>query len=226
MLVYVAITIVAALVVVVIIKAIQSQGTVSMGLKQAATAAGFQACPEEAAKIQEIVTRIEGNPKYLYRIEKPQRRGSEPVYFYVKRRDAQDQEHAIAEEEILFPLKRRTAAGLLLVVKPSALGSGIASKMIGSLATGTYDSQPAGMKRIEIPSELAGKNIIGAMGEPGHGLRDLVDPRVLAAAQSVGDAGGLIVKFRDEWCSIASTSRQMPFKMEALIACVEGMRRA
>ncbi|HSQ59636.1 MAG TPA: hypothetical protein VLT84_04305 [Acidobacteriota bacterium] len=225
MLVYVAITIVAALVVVFIIRAIQSQGAASVALKQSTAALGFQPCPDEKGRLEEIVAKLEGNPQFRYQVEKPQRRGNDSIYFYVKRRDAHDEQHSIAEEEFLFPLKRRTAAGLMLVVKPTAIGSGLASKMLGSLATGDYDAQPAGLKRIEIPSDLAGTNIIGAMGEPGHGLHDLVDPRVLTAVQGVGDAGGLIVMFRDEWCSIASTSRQLPFKPEAVLACVEAMRR-
>ncbi|HET7904719.1 MAG TPA: hypothetical protein VFM17_09165 [Candidatus Eisenbacteria bacterium] len=227
MLVYVAITIVAAIVVIFIVRAIQDTARRAREQKESISRLGFLPCPEEKARIESIVATLERNPKYRYQIEEPKRLGrGDPVYYYVKRRDAQDQEHAAAEEEILFPFKRRTAAGLVLVVKPSALASGFASDLIGSVATGEYDAQPGGLKRIEIPPDLKGTNIVGAMGADGLALYDLVDGRVLSAAQGIGDAGGLAVKFRDEWCAISSTSRMMPFKLDALLACMEAMKRA
>ncbi|HEU4335052.1 MAG TPA: hypothetical protein VFT32_11200 [Candidatus Eisenbacteria bacterium] len=227
MIVYVAIAVLAAVIVIFIVRAIQDSAKRAREQKETIARLGFLPCPEEKERIQSIVAKLESNPKFRYRIEEPKRLGrGDPVYYYVKRRDDPDQEHAIAEEEVLFPFQRRTAAGLMLVVKPSALASGFSSDLIGSVATGDYDAQPGGLKRIEIPPDLKGTNIVGAMGADGLALYDLVDGRVLSAVQGIGDAGGLAVTFRDDWCAISSTSRMMPFKLEAVLACMEGMKRA
>jgi hypothetical protein len=61
-------------------------------------------------------------------------------------------------------------------------------------------------------------NVLGALGPPGASLYELVDPGTLSVVQGLGDAGGIFVRFRDAWCGVAGPSRQIPFKVEELVA--------
>ena len=81
---------------------------------------GFQPCPDRKTWLEETVAGIENNRGFRYEVRDPKRLPGEPaVYYYVKMRHRHPDEAAVAEEEILFPLKRPSAAGLLLTVKPS-----------------------------------------------------------------------------------------------------------
>ncbi len=71
--------------------------------------------------------------------------------------------------------------------------------------------QPDDLHRLEIPRELKDTNLVGALGPRGANLYDLVDTSVLSVVQGLGDAGGILVRLRDSWCSVASTSAQIPF---------------
>lgn len=124
----------------------------------------------------------------------------------------------MAEEEVLFPLKRPSAAGLLLVVKPSSLPAGLASRMLGTLATGAWDAQPDDLKRLDLPADLKDTNLVGALAPSGASLYELVDTATLSVVQGLGDAGGMLVRFREGWCSVAGTSSRIPFKVEELVA--------
>jgi hypothetical protein len=85
-----------------------------------------------------------------------------------------------------------------LAVKPSSLAPGIATRMLGALATGPWTTQPDDLARLELPADLKDTNLLGAMGLPGASLYDLVDGRILSAMQGVGDSGALTVRFRED----------------------------
>ena len=188
--------------------------------------AGFRPSPEQRNWLAETVTRIERNRGYRYEIRDPQRLDREPpVYYYTKVRHDDDRSESIAPtgEEILFPLKRRSAAGLTLVVKPSSLAHGLATRMIGAVATAPGDAQPDDLERLELPRDLAGTNLLAALGPPGASLYDLIDSRMLSVVQTLGDAGALCVQFRDAWCTVGSLGQHIPFRVDRILASIRSL---
>jgi hypothetical protein len=182
-------------------------------------ALGFQPCPEQRQWLEETVARIENARDYRYEVREPKRLpGEPPVYYYVKMRHRDAGEDAVAEEEILFPLTRRSPTGLVLTVKPSSLAHGLATRMLGAVATGPWDTQPEDLHRLEIPLDLEATNLVGALGPSGANLYDLVDTPTLSVVQRLGDAGGMFVQFRDGWCAVAGASAQIPFRVDELVA--------
>ena len=182
---------------------------------------GFRPCLDQKKQLEETITRIENNQSFRYEVKDPkQLAGERPVYHYIKmrHRDADPDVAAVAEEEILFPLKRPSAGGLVLTVKPSSLAPGLATRLMGAIATGPWDAQPDDLHRLELPPDLKDTNLLGALGPPGANFYDLVDTRMLSVVQGLGDAGGILVRFRDAWCTVASTSRQIPFRLDELVA--------
>jgi hypothetical protein len=190
-------------------------------LKAASERLGFRPCPEQREWLKETVGRVENNREFQYEVHDPKRWGEEPaVYFYEKiaHRASHHDKIPIAQREILFPLKRPAAGALVIAVKPSSLETGVASRLIGAVATGPWDSQPDDLTRLELPRDLAGSNLIGALGPPGASFYDIADADLIAVAQGIGDAGGLVVRVRDDWCSISSASTQIPFRLDELVA--------
>jgi hypothetical protein len=179
---------------------------------------GLRPCPEEKARLEETVARIECNSGYRYEVRDPRRLAGEPaVYYYVKLRHRDTRDDPVVEEEILFPLKRRSAGGLVLIVKPSSLKSGLAVRMLGTLATTAFDAQPDDLHRLTLPPDLRDGNLVAALGPRGASLYDLIDERALGVAQGLGDAGGIFVRLRDGWCSVAGTSAQIPFRLDEIV---------
>jgi hypothetical protein len=180
---------------------------------------GFQPCAEQKAWLEEAVTRMEQNRRHRYEVRDPRRLPGEPaVYFYVKVRSGSGDEPSVAEEEILFPLKRPPTAALLLAVKPSSIGPGLATRMLAALAAGPWDTQSDDLKRLEIPLALKDTNLLAAMGPPDASLHDLVDSSTLSVVQGLGDCGAMFVRFRDGWCAVSSTHSQTPFRLVELIS--------
>ena len=181
--------------------------------------AGFRPCPEQKDWLEETVTRIECNRGFRYEVRDPKRLAGEPaVYYYIKVRHGHPHEDAVAEEEILFRLKRQSAGGVVLTVKPSSLAPGLATRMLGAVATGPWDAQPDDLERLELPRDLTGTNLIAALGPPGANLYDLVDSRTLSVVQTLGDAGAMSVRFRDAWCTVAGVGAQIPFRLDQVLA--------
>jgi hypothetical protein len=188
------------------------------GRKAALERMGFRPCPDQKGWLDETVARLENAHRSSYEVRDPQQlQGERSVYCYVRMRDRHD-EHAEAEEQILFPLKRPSTAGLVLTVKPSSLAPGLATRMLGALATAPWDTQPDDLQPLELPADLKDTNLLAALGPPGARLYELVDAGTLAAVQGLGDAGGMFVRFRDAWCSVGGASAQIPFRLEELIA--------
>jgi len=180
---------------------------------------GFRPCPEQKGWLEETVTRIECNHGYRYEVRDPKRLAGEPaVYYYIKVRHRYAHEDAVAEEEILFPLKRQSAGGLVLTVKPASVAPGLGTRMLSAAATADWDTQPDDLQRLELPRDLTDTNLVAALGPAGANLYDLVDSRVLSVVQTLGDAGALSVRFRDAWCSVASIGAQYPFRLDQLVA--------
>lgn len=182
---------------------------------------GFVPCDDKKDWLQKTVAAIENNKGYEYEVRNAYRlTGSAEVYYYHKRRDGPKTDDAFGEEEVLFPLKRPSSQGLLLAVKPSALGHGRATRLIGSIATGPWDSQPDDLERIDIPAELAKTNLLGALGPAGARLYDLVDDRTVSALQRLGDAGAISIHFRGEWCTVSSGGTKPPLHLGDVLASI------
>jgi hypothetical protein len=166
--------------------------------------------------LAETVTRLENNSEYRYGIEDPMRAplGRQHAYYYSKSRSRSGQ--ITVAEELLFPLKRSSSAGVLLFVKPSKLPAGTATKLIGAVATGGWDSQPDDLTKLGLPVDLRNTNVIGALGPRGASLYDLLDAAALSVIQQLGDCGVMLVMCRCEWCSLASTSHRMPLDVAKL----------
>jgi hypothetical protein len=77
----------------------------------------------------------------------------------MRHRDEDPDATAVAEEEILFPLKRPCTKGLVLTVKPSCLAPGLATRLMGAIATGPWDAQPDDLRRFELPPDLKNTNL-------------------------------------------------------------------
>ena len=190
--------------------------------KAASERLGFRPCPDEKAWLEETVTRIENNQGFRYEVRDPKRWSEEPpVYTYDKIRyqDARgDDVVPVAEQEVLFPLKRASAGAIVVTVKPSSLAPGLATRVIGAIAAGPWDAQPDDLYRLELPPDLKGTNLMRVLGPSGASLYDLVDGDTISVMQGLGDAGGIFVRVRDGWCSVASASSQIPFRLDELLA--------
>ena len=179
---------------------------------------GFVACPEELGALQEIVARIENSPECRYEIRDPKRlHGTPGVYAYVRVRHSLSSADSNVlpdeEDQLLLPLKRSSAGGLVLVVKPSSLEHGVATRLIGDVATADWDAQPDDLQRLELPADLRQSNLLGALGPPGATLDGLLDRRVLDVMLGLGDAGALVVRCRDNVCTVAGIGDHIPFKV-------------
>lgn len=206
-------------VIILLVWSISAQIKRQRSLKAALEQLGFQPCPEKKSWLEEIVTRIENNKEFRYEVREPKRLpGESTVYYYIKYRHGGVRENADAEEEILFPLKRPSSDGLILIVKPSSLAPGLATRMIGAIATAQWDAQPDDLQRLELSPDLKDTNLMGALALPGASLYNLIDISAISVVQGIGDAGGMIVRFRDAWCSVSSAGPQVPFRIDQLIA--------
>jgi hypothetical protein len=181
---------------------------------------GFRPCPAEKSTLEGIVNGIVNDRDHHYRVEQPQRLAGDPaIYYYVKVRDRQDaDEQRDAGEELLFRLRRRSRAGALLFVKPSSLAPGLATRLIGAVATGPWSTQPDDLKRLELPADLKDTNLLAALAPEGASLYDVVDAKLLSVVQGLGDAGGMIVRLRDDWCVVEAASHQVPFRVDEIVA--------
>ena len=180
---------------------------------------GLMPCPEKKSWLEETVAGIESSERSQFEVRDPQRLPGEPaVYYYVKVRHGERNGDSVTEEEILFPLKRRSAEALVLTVKPSALKHGLATRMLGAIATGRWLGQPRDLERIELPLDLKQSNLVGIMGPAGSRLYDHIGTGTLSVFQKLGDAGGTTVRMRGPWCVVAGAGKQIPLRVPDVIA--------
>ena len=45
-----------------------------------------------------------------------------------------------------------------------------------------------------------------------------MDAKLLSVVQGLGDAGGMIVRLRDDWCVVEAVSHQVPFRVDEIVA--------
>jgi len=180
--------------------------------------AGFAPCPEEKPTLEAIVARIMNDRSHRYAVREPRRLAGATVYHYVKAREARGEEQPHAGEELLLRTRRRAPSALVLFVKPTSLAPGLATRLISAVATGPRDTQPGDLERIELPPELEGTNLLGALGPRGASFHDLVDGATASVVQGLGDAGAMVVRLRDEWCVVEAAHWQAPFQVEELVA--------
>jgi hypothetical protein len=181
---------------------------------------GFRPCPDEQGTLEAVVNRIVNDRDHRYRVERPMRLAGEPaIYYCVKVRDSSGpDDQRDAGEQLLFRARRPAKAGVVLFVKPSSIAPGLATRLISSVATGPWTTQPDDLQRLELPPDLKDTNLLAALGPPGAHLYDLVDARLLSVVQGLGDAGALTVWLRDEWCALEAGHWQVPFKLDELVA--------
>ena len=180
---------------------------------------GFTPCPDRKAWLEARVTTMEANPNDSYEVREPRRLPGEPeVYYYVKTRLGGADDAPFAEEEILFPLERASAGPLRLLLKPSSIPSGLATRMLASIAKMPARGGSDGLQGVELPRDRSDKNLVAALGPPGASLYDLVDGSTLGVLESLGDAGALFVNVRDGWCAVASPTSQVPFRVDQIVA--------
>jgi hypothetical protein len=185
---------------------------------------GFGPCDDETNLLEQIVARIENNRAHRYEVRRPMRlrtanRGDERrIYHYTKVRHGDAGDAPFSEQELLVPWKRRSTGGLVLTVKPTALAHGLATRLIGAVASRPGDGQPDDLQRLEIPVDLKNGNLVAALGSPAASLYDLLDSSQLKVVEELGNAGGMTVRFRDEWCSISGVgAHRMPFQLDRLL---------
>ncbi|MHC4944676.1 MAG: hypothetical protein ACYTG7_16790 [Planctomycetota bacterium] len=185
----------------------------SNALMQRLMELGFSPLPDDGPLLEKI-TRLENNSEYRYSIRQPMRatKHGREFFFYEKSRHRTGSIYAA--EEFLVPLTRPSSQGVMLFIKPSDLPAGMATRLIGAVATGVWDSQPDDLVKLELPADLEGSNLIGALGPEGASLYDLVDRAILDRMMQAGDFGAYIVMCRDEWCSFGSPQSRMPFDIE------------
>jgi hypothetical protein len=181
---------------------------------------GFFPCPEQKKWLEETVAAMERNHGYRYEVRNPTRlSGDSEVYSFTRIRHGNDSDDsAFVEETILFPHKRASALGLLLIVKPSAVGPGLATRILKSVATGPWDSQPDDLARLELPPDLENTNLLGALGPAGARFYDLVDAGTLSVSQRLGDLGAMDIMFRDGWCAVSGGGSGTRFRVGELLA--------
>jgi len=175
---------------------------------------GFSPAPEETETLVEKITWLENNAEYRYSVAQPTKAilSGKEVYFYQKSRHRSGSIYAA--EELMIPLSRPSSEGLMLFVKPSGIPAGTATKLIGAVATGAWDSQPDDLAKLAVPIDLQGTNLVGALGPAGFSLYDLIDATALSQMLGAGDCGALIVLCRGELCSLGSPSLRMPLDLE------------
>ena len=184
---------------------------------------GLTPCAERKGWLEATITAIERNEGYRYEVRNPRKlTGSHEVFHCTTiRHGNRSDDDAFYEEVIVFPLKRSSSAGLLLLVKPSSIGPGLGLRVLKSVASANWDSQPDDLKRIEIPDDLTNSNLLGALGPPGARLYDLVDTGTLSVVQRLGDLGAMTILFRDGWCVIGrGDSSGTPFRVGELLSLI------
>jgi hypothetical protein len=190
--------------------------------KQELQRLGFFACADRKAWLEQTIAAVENNKEYRYEVRDPARlTGDREIYYYTKvRHGSDDRDQPLAEEEILFRTKQPAAQPVLMVVKPSSIGSGLATRILRSVAAGPWDTHPDDLERLELPPDLQNSNLLGVLGPRGARLYDLVDAGTLAVVQRLGDAGGMWILMRDGWCAVASGGKEKPFQLSELLSHV------
>lgn len=203
-----------------------SKNRASSALKaQELSRMGFTPCPGEAQALAQRITWIENNAEYRCSVVNAMHASLDGkiVYYYTKSRQWEDD--VVSMEEFLFPLNRPSTEGLMLFVKPSGLPAGAAANFVGRMATAGWDVQPDDLTRLEIPIDLRGSNLIGALGPAGTSLYTLVAGEALASLQQLGDCSALVVACRGEWCTVTSPGARMPFKLDKIWAVIRDLVR-
>jgi hypothetical protein len=182
---------------------------------------GFSPCDEEANTIAESIAAIHDNPRYRFSVRNPMRAevDSDTVYYCEAQR--QRHENASVALEFVVPLRRPTLEAVLLVIKPTSVPHGMVTRLIGNIATASWDAQPGGIERLDLPRELQDGNIIAACGPAGSGVPDLIQPNVLDRAHRLGDMGVLMMLCRGDWCRLISPSPQIPLRPAELWTVVQ-----
>ena len=185
---------------------------------------GFRACPDETERILEGLRCIGGDPELSCDVRDPRKLDDRtPIYHFTKVLPRGKGHDPVTEQEILFPLRRPSREGCVLVVKPTALARGLATRLIASLVAKARPQES--LVPLRLGAEYANGNLIAALGPRDARVFDLVDGPTIDVAKGLGDLGVLQVRFRGAWCSLTSGGTSLPFRLEPLVARVRGLLR-
>jgi len=188
---------------------------------------GFRPCPDEAERIQRALSAIENDLECVLEVREPRKLdGRRPVFHYTKvQKHGPNDDEPVVEDEVLFPLERRSKDGLFLVVKPSTVASGLATRLLRAVAAIPSDRLPKDLVRLDVAPDAPYENLVVALGPRGRHLLDLVDSSTLSVVLGLGDSGALHVRFRGGWCAVASIGRSLPFRVGELLARIQPLLR-
>jgi len=190
---------------------------------------GFRPCPDETGRILEALRRIEGDPELSCDVRDLRKLDERsPIYHFTKVIHRGKGHDPVTEQEILFPMRRASRDGCVLVVKPTALGRGFATRLIATLVTKMNAGAKDGLERLhrlQLGAEYANGNLIAALGPRDARVFDLIDGPTVDVAKGLGDLGVLEVRFRDAWCSLTSGGTSLPFRLEPIVARIRGLLR-
>jgi hypothetical protein len=163
---------------------------------------GFVPCNEEKADLESKVTSLERNADYHYSVKQPFKASfnGTAVYFYQKNRRRTNRRHIV--DEFLIPFKRRTNQSFMLYLKPSSLGQGMGINLLRSLTSISWDVQPDGLVKIDLPLDLQNNNILAALAPEGTSLYDLLDSHQLSLVLQGGNYGIITLRCNNDICSI------------------------
>jgi hypothetical protein len=180
--------------------------------------AGFVPCPDRKGWLEEAVTRM-AHDGDRYEVREPRRlRGDADVYHYLKVRHGGTDETPMVEEEVLFPLERPSSSPVRLVLKPSSIAPGLATRILSTIAVLPAGAKSDRFQPVEVPRDLGATNLLAVHGPRGASLYDLVDSGSLGVLKNLGDVGVMFVQLQDGWCAGTSPARQFPLRIDELLA--------
>jgi hypothetical protein len=187
---------------------------------------GFSRCVGETEMLVDVVTEIENNAVYRFSIDGPMRSviSGEECYFYTKLRLIQTR--VTGMEELLFPLRRPSENGLLLLVQSEDVPIASARRWGEMMHPGIRDWPPKELVFIDIPSAVDVGPIVAAFGPPHSALFELIDESTLEALGRAGDCGVATITCRGRWCSLASAGPRKTLGLGKLLPTVEKLIRA
>ena len=108
----------------------------------------------------------------------------------------------MVHEEFPLTLKRQSPEPVILNLKPAALGSGVASKMVEGVLSSSDAMSPRTLGKLALPPDQAEGPILSAMGRNGAKLYDLLHSRELSAFRQGAKHGVLSVRCAGDLCSV------------------------
>lgn len=169
-----------------------AQAATTQGLVQS----GFAPCAEDAPRIEEIVRSVRQSREF--EVRKPWKRmlRGAPVYWYEVVSNAGSEEHRVAADEFLCPLRRGSRQPFVLYLKPTnGAGSRILEKLIGVL-------EHSDLQALERPQNGQEDVFLAAFGPRGAKLHEMFDARDLSLFARGGQHGIFVIRGQGDHCTL------------------------